>query len=91
MNVAVGMQTSARIYFEYAVTIVALGSMGESIAIIFSAFFDGVGIAVSLVSTTLSMVVQFSGIRACPPTSWDSRVLIHFCVQFPCLSRIGYQ
>ncbi|KAJ7356761.1 P-loop containing nucleoside triphosphate hydrolase protein [Mycena albidolilacea] len=72
MNVAVGMQTSARIYFEYAVTIVALGSMGESIAIIFSAFFDGVGIAVSLVSTTLSMVVQFSGILSLSVPYWLS-------------------
>ncbi|KAJ6521845.1 hypothetical protein B0H19DRAFT_1348812 [Mycena capillaripes] len=64
MNVAVGMQTSARIYFEYAITIWALQSLAESIAIIFGAFFNTMGIAVSLVSTTLSMVVQFSGIRA---------------------------
>ncbi|KAJ7748491.1 P-loop containing nucleoside triphosphate hydrolase protein, partial [Mycena maculata] len=64
MNVAVGMQTSARIYFEYAVTIWALQSLGESVAIIFASFFDAMGIAVSLVSTTLSMVTQFSGIRA---------------------------
>ncbi|KAF7367371.1 ABC transporter protein [Mycena sanguinolenta] len=72
MNVAVGMQTNARIYFEYAVTIVALQSMGESIAIIFSAFFDALGIAVSLVSTTLSMVVQFSGILSLSVPFWLS-------------------
>ncbi|KAJ7275585.1 P-loop containing nucleoside triphosphate hydrolase protein [Mycena haematopus] len=72
MNVAVGMQTSARIYFEYAVTIVALQNMGESIAIIFSAFFDALGIAVSLVSTTLSMVVQFSGILSLSVPFWLS-------------------
>ncbi|KAF8213711.1 P-loop containing nucleoside triphosphate hydrolase protein [Mycena galopus ATCC 62051] len=72
MNVAVGMQTSARIYFEYAVTVVALQSMGESIAIIFSAFFDALGIAVSLVSTTLSMVVQFSGILSLSVPFWLS-------------------
>lgn len=64
MNVAVGMQTSPRIYFEYAVSIWALQSLGESVAVIFASFFDAMGIAVSLVSTTLSMVTQFSGIRA---------------------------
>ncbi|KAJ7630445.1 P-loop containing nucleoside triphosphate hydrolase protein [Roridomyces roridus] len=62
MNIAVGMQTSPRIYFEYAVTIWALHSLGESIAVIFASFFDAMGIAVSLVSTALSMIVQMSGI-----------------------------
>jgi len=70
MNVAVGMQTSARIYFEYAVTIWALQSLGESIAIIFASFFDAMGIAVSLVSTTLSMVTQFSGILSLSVPYW---------------------
>ncbi|KAJ6569618.1 P-loop containing nucleoside triphosphate hydrolase protein [Mycena capillaripes] len=70
MNVAVGMQTSARIYFEYAITIWALQSLGESIAIIFGAFFNAMGIAVSLVSTTLSMVVQFSGILSLSVPFW---------------------
>ncbi|KAF7367373.1 Pleiotropic drug resistance proteins (PDR1-15), ABC superfamily [Mycena sanguinolenta] len=72
MNVAVGMQTNARIYFEYAVTIVVLQNMGESIAIIFSAFFDALGFAVSLVSTTLTMVVQFSGILSLSVPFWLS-------------------
>ncbi|KAJ7642282.1 P-loop containing nucleoside triphosphate hydrolase protein [Mycena rosella] len=70
MNVAVGMQTSARIYFEYAVTIWALQSLGESVAIIFASFFDAMGIAVSLVSTTLSMVIQFSGILSLSVPYW---------------------
>ncbi|KAK7064707.1 pleiotropic drug resistance protein, ABC superfamily [Favolaschia claudopus] len=72
LNVAVGMQTSARIYFEYAVTIVALESFGESVGIVFCAFFDGLGIAVSLVSTTLSMVTQFSGILSLSVPFWLS-------------------
>ncbi|KAJ7456457.1 P-loop containing nucleoside triphosphate hydrolase protein [Mycena latifolia] len=70
MNVAVGMQTSPRIYFEYVVTIWALQSFGESIAVIFASFFDAMGIAVSLVSTTLSMVVQFSGILSLSVPYW---------------------
>lgn len=87
MNVAVGMQTSARIYFEYAITIWALQSLGESIAIIFGAFFDAMGIAVSLVSTTLSMVVQFSGIREC--ISIRIIFAVSFFTQFRCLFRFG--
>ncbi|CAK5265002.1 unnamed protein product, partial [Mycena citricolor] len=70
MNVAVGMQTSARIYFEYALTIWTLQSLGESIALIFASFFDAMGIAVSLVSTTLSMVTQFSGILSLAVPFW---------------------
>lgn len=63
MNVAVGMQTNPRIYFEFAVAIWSLEFMGESIAIIFAAFFDTMGIAVSLISAALCIVTQFSGIR----------------------------
>ncbi|KAF7306405.1 Pleiotropic drug resistance proteins (PDR1-15), ABC superfamily [Mycena indigotica] len=70
MNVAVGMQTSARIYFEYCVTIWALNSFGESVAIIFASFFDAMGFAVSLVSTVLSMVTQFSGILSLSVPYW---------------------
>ncbi|KAJ7785733.1 P-loop containing nucleoside triphosphate hydrolase protein [Mycena metata] len=70
MNVAVGMQTNARIFFEYAVTIWALQSLGESIAVTFAAFFDAMGIAVSLVSTMLSMVTQFSGILSLSVPYW---------------------
>ncbi|KAJ6501512.1 P-loop containing nucleoside triphosphate hydrolase protein [Mycena vitilis] len=70
MNVAVGMQTSARIYFEYSISIWALQSLGESIAIIFGSFFNAMGLAVSLVSTTLSMVVQFSGILSLSVPFW---------------------
>ncbi|KAJ7151563.1 P-loop containing nucleoside triphosphate hydrolase protein [Mycena filopes] len=70
MNVAVGMQTNPRIFFEYAVTIWALQSLGESIAVTFAAFFDAMGIAVSLVSTMLSMVTQFSGILSLSVPYW---------------------
>nr|GAT46076.1 ABC transporter protein [Mycena chlorophos] len=70
MNVAVGMQTSARIYFEYCVAIWTLNSLGESVAIIFASFFDAMGFAVSLVSTTLSMITQFSGILSLSVPYW---------------------
>ncbi|KAJ6548866.1 P-loop containing nucleoside triphosphate hydrolase protein [Mycena capillaripes] len=56
--------------FEYAITIWALQSLAESIAIIFGAFFNTMGIAVSLMSTTLSMVVQFSGILSLSVPFW---------------------
>ena len=79
MNVAIGMQTSPRIYFEYAVSIWALQSLGESVAVIFASFFDAMGIAVSLVSTTLSMVTQFSGIRA---SFW---FFTQVSVRYPCV------
>ncbi|KAJ7071333.1 P-loop containing nucleoside triphosphate hydrolase protein [Mycena amicta] len=70
MNVAVGMQTDARIYFEYCVTIWAVNSLGESVALIFASFFDAMGFAVSLVSTVLSMVTQFSGILSLSVPYW---------------------
>lgn len=51
MNVAVGQQTSVRIYFEFVTTIFCCLSFGESISVIFCAFVGQMGVAVSLVST----------------------------------------
>lgn len=47
MNVAVGLQTSARIYFEFAVTIWAMVNMGESFAIILATWIPVEGLTVT--------------------------------------------
>jgi hypothetical protein len=54
MNVAVGLQTSARIYFEFAISIWALVNMGESMAMIFGSWIGIEGL-------TVTYVVQSSG------------------------------
>ena len=46
INVGAGMQTSARIYFEYAMTIWAMVNMGESFAIIFATWIPIEGLTV---------------------------------------------
>lgn len=47
MNVGVGMQTSARIFFEYSMTIWALCNMGESLAVIFGVWIPSEGLTVT--------------------------------------------
>jgi hypothetical protein len=49
MNVGVGMQTSARIYFEYSISIWALLNMGESLLLIFGTFIHIEGLTVTYV------------------------------------------
>ena len=47
MNIAVGLQTSASIYFEFAITIWAMVNMGESMAIIFGSWIHIEGLTVT--------------------------------------------
>lgn len=47
MNVGVGMQTSARIFFEYWATIWALTNFGESLAIIVGSWIRSEGLTVT--------------------------------------------
>lgn len=47
MNVAIGMQTSARIYFEYSISIWAMVNMGESFAMIFGSWIQTEGLTVT--------------------------------------------
>ncbi|CEQ39426.1 SPOSA6832_00937 [Sporobolomyces salmonicolor] len=56
------MQTSARIFVEFWFSSYALISAGESIGIIFSAFCNNGGLAVSLVSAGLTLLAQLNGI-----------------------------
>lgn len=62
MNVATGMQTNARIFFEYAISIWIELNFGESIGIAFASFFDTMGLSVSLVSVFLSVSGQSSSV-----------------------------
>lgn len=62
MNVATGMRTGARIYFEFAISIWAQLSFGESVGIAFASFFDTMGLSVSLVSVFLSVAAQASSV-----------------------------
>lgn len=47
MNVAVGMQTSARIYFQFSVSIWAMINMGESMTMIVGSFISIEGLTVT--------------------------------------------
>lgn len=47
MNVAVGMQTSARIYFQFSISIWALINMGESLTMIAGSFIYVEGLTVT--------------------------------------------
>lgn len=49
MNVAVGMQTSARIYFQFSICIWALINMGESLTMIAGSFIAIEGLTVTYV------------------------------------------
>ncbi|KAI0086907.1 P-loop containing nucleoside triphosphate hydrolase protein [Irpex rosettiformis] len=62
MNVATGMRTNARVYFEFAIAIWAQLNFGESIGIAFASFFDTMGLSVSLVSVFLTFAAQSSGV-----------------------------
>ncbi|EKM57215.1 uncharacterized protein PHACADRAFT_92002, partial [Phanerochaete carnosa HHB-10118-sp] len=58
MNVATGMQSNARIYFEFTVFVWIQLSFGKSVGIAFASFFDTMGLSVSLVSVFLAVVSQ---------------------------------
>ncbi|KAL7419907.1 hypothetical protein Q5752_005823 [Cryptotrichosporon argae] len=81
MNVGVGMQTSARIYFEYAASIWALLNMGESFAIIFGAWISVEGLTVTVVSTLLSIAGQISGAISLSVPGWLAGIAWATCVK----------
>ncbi|KAJ3519459.1 hypothetical protein NM688_g9298 [Phlebia brevispora] len=62
MNVATGMQTNARIFFEFVICIWVELNFGESVGIAFASFFDTMGLSVSLVSSFLSFAGQSSSV-----------------------------
>ncbi|WVO24277.1 uncharacterized protein IAS62_005641 [Cryptococcus decagattii] len=81
MNVAIGMQTSARIYFEYSISIWAMVNMGESFAMIFGSWIQTEGLTVTIVSTTLSLIGQVSGVISLSVPAWLAAIAWGTCVK----------
>ncbi|WVQ83463.1 hypothetical protein IAT38_005604 [Cryptococcus sp. DSM 104549] len=81
MNVGAGMQTSARIYFEFAIAIWAMVNMGESFAMIFGSWIQTEGLTVTVVSTILSMIGQVSGVISLSVPAWLSGLAWATCVK----------
>ncbi|EIW69228.1 hypothetical protein TREMEDRAFT_31078 [Tremella mesenterica DSM 1558] len=81
MNIGVGMQTSARIYFEFATTIFAMTNMGESFAMIFGAWINTEGLTVTVVSTILSIIGQISGVVSLSLPAWLGGLAWAFCTK----------
>ncbi|QRW07787.1 ABC transporter [Ceratobasidium sp. AG-Ba] len=73
-NIGAGMQTSARIFFEYAFAIFALQSNGESFGIAFACVTNSLGLSVSLVSTFITILVQLSGLISVSIPTWLSDI-----------------
>ncbi|KAG9101294.1 hypothetical protein FRC06_003213 [Ceratobasidium sp. 370] len=73
-NVGAGMQTNARIFFEYAVAIFTLQSNGESFGIAFACVTNSLGLSVSLVSTFITILVQLCGIISVSIPRWLSDI-----------------
>ncbi|WVF67064.1 hypothetical protein IAT40_001808 [Kwoniella sp. CBS 6097] len=81
MNIAVGMQTSVRIYFEFAISIWAMVNMGESFAIIFGSWIQTEGLTVTSVSTLLSVIGQVSGVISLSVPTWLAAIAWGTCVK----------
>ncbi|KIR40028.1 ABC transporter [Cryptococcus deuterogattii 99/473] len=81
MNVAIGMQTSARIYFEYSISIWAMVNMGESFAMIFGSWIQTEGLTVTIVSTILSLIGQVSGVISLSVPAWLAAIAWGTCVK----------
>ena len=62
MNIATGMRTSARIFFEYAIDIWMQLSFGESMGIVFASCFDTMGLAIAMVSVFMCVAGQSSSV-----------------------------
>ncbi|KAG8836185.1 hypothetical protein FRC17_009528 [Serendipita sp. 399] len=70
MNLLAGMVTSPQIYFQFVASTFAVQSLGESTGIIFAAFTPSMGLSVSLVSTALSIMMQFAGYTSLSVPKW---------------------
>ncbi|WWD16853.1 hypothetical protein CI109_101285 [Kwoniella shandongensis] len=81
MNIGVGMQTSVRIYFEYAITIWAMVNMGESFTLILGSWIQTEGLTVTVVSTILSMIGQVSGVISLSVPTWLAGLAWGTCVK----------
>lgn len=85
MNLLAGLVSSPRIYFQFVASTFAVQSLGEvsnllflegptdhpqSVGIIFATFTPSMGLSVSLVSTALSIMMQFSGLISLSVPRW---------------------
>ncbi|GAA5912086.1 uncharacterized protein JCM6883_007106 [Sporobolomyces salmoneus] len=64
------MQSSARIFIEFWFSSYALISFGESIGIMFCAYFSNGGLAVSLVSAGITLLAQLNGVISASLMDW---------------------
>ncbi|WVQ77432.1 hypothetical protein IAR50_007118 [Cryptococcus sp. DSM 104548] len=81
INVGAGMQTSARIYFEFSISIWAMTNMGESYAMILGSWIQTEGLTVTVVSTILSLVGQVSGVISLSVPTWLAAIAWGTCVK----------
>ncbi|ODN87104.1 ABC transporter [Cryptococcus wingfieldii CBS 7118] len=81
INVGAGMQTSARIYFEFSISIWAMTNMGESYAMILGSWIQTEGLTVTVVSTILSLVGQVSGVISLSVPKWLAAIAWGTCVK----------
>lgn len=88
MNVAVGLQTSARIYFEFAFTIWAMINMGESFAIVVGSWIAVEGLTVTCVEAQREDISAFADSPA-ESSPLSCRWLGRSAVSFPCPCQIG--
>ncbi|GMK58369.1 hypothetical protein CspeluHIS016_0504010 [Cutaneotrichosporon spelunceum] len=70
MNAGVGMQTSARIFFQFFATIWAMQNFGESLAILIGVWVRSEGLTVTILSTFLSLVIQTAGLVSLNVPRW---------------------
>ena len=96
LHVGSGMQTNARIFFQFAVCVWAQLSFGESIGIAFCSYWSAMGLAVSLVSCFLTVASQSSGVfSASVATFLDVSLsplaaVPRTCSQVICRKSLGY-
>lgn len=64
------MQSSGRIFVEFWFSSYALISFGESIGIMFCAYFSNGGLAVSLVSAGITLLAQLNGVISASLMEW---------------------
>ncbi|KAK4700817.1 hypothetical protein P7C70_g5427, partial [Phenoliferia sp. Uapishka_3] len=66
----IGLRHTPRIFLEFWFSIYCIISVGESIGIVFSTFFENGGLAVSLVSAGITLMAQLNGIISVTLAEW---------------------
>ncbi|KDQ16857.1 hypothetical protein BOTBODRAFT_30755 [Botryobasidium botryosum FD-172 SS1] len=63
-SIGIERNTDPRVFFEFFISAWALQSTGESFGIVFASLSDTMGLSVSLVSTTITVLSQINGIMS---------------------------